>query len=201
MNRFGLAILALVIGQSLFLAAMVWDRVSLLRSENVVTLRTAPVDPRDIFRGDYVILNYDIAQLPLAYLEGDSDFTSGDTVLVELAQENETWKAVSVWHEGHEAAPDDLIIRGRITYISPPATTASPGSEGGVPAPPCTDCSVLNVDYGIESYFVPEGEGRALEDERNAGKLTVDVALGDDGIPAIKRLRIDGTPVYEEPLF
>lgn len=201
MNRFGLAVLALVIGQSLFLAAMVWDRVSLLRSGNVVTLRTAPVDPRDIFRGDYVILNYDIAQLPLAYLEGDSDFTSGDTVLVELAQENETWKAVSVWHEGHEAAPDDLIIRGRITYISPPATTASPGSEGGVPAPPCTDCSVLNVDYGIESYFVPEGEGRALEDERNAGKLTVDVALGDDGIPAIKRLRIDGTPVYEEPLF
>ena len=96
MSRFGLAVLALVVGQSLFLAAMVWDRVALLRSDNVVTLRTAPVDPRDIFRGDYVILTYDIAQLPLAYLEGDSDFTSGDTVLVELAQEGETWKAVSV---------------------------------------------------------------------------------------------------------
>lgn len=201
MNRFALAVLALLIGQSLFLGAMVWDRVSLLRSENVVTLKTAPVDPRDIFRGDYVILTYDIAQLPLAYLEGDSDFTSGDTVLVELAQENETWKAVSVWHEGHEAAPDDRIIRGRITYMSPPATTASPGSEGDVPAPPCSDCSVLNVTYGIESYFVPEGEGRELENIRNDGKLTVDVALGKDGTPAIKQLRIDGDPVYEEPLF
>ena len=57
MNRFALAVIALLIGQSLFLGAMVWDRVSLLRSVDVVTLRTAPVDQRDIFRGDYVILN------------------------------------------------------------------------------------------------------------------------------------------------
>ena len=48
MNRFALAVLALVVGQSLFLGAMVWDRVSLLRSENVVTLKTAPVDPRAV---------------------------------------------------------------------------------------------------------------------------------------------------------
>ena len=60
---------------------------------------------------------------------------------------------------------------------------------------------MLNVTYGIESYFVPEGEGRELENIRNDGKLTVDVALGKDGTPAIKQLRIDGEPVYEEPLF
>ncbi|MEQ8611292.1 MAG: GDYXXLXY domain-containing protein, partial [Parvibaculum sp.] len=71
MNRFALAVLALLIGQSLFLAAMVWDRVSLLRSDTVVTLETAPVDPRDIFRGDYVILNYAISSLALDNLDGD----------------------------------------------------------------------------------------------------------------------------------
>ena len=48
---------------------------------------------------------------------------------------------------------------------------------------------------------MPEGEGRELEHQRNEGRLTVDVALDDDGTPAIKQLRLDGEPVYEEPLF
>ena len=77
MNRFALAVIALLIGQSLFLGAMVWDRVSLLRSGDVVTLRTAPVDPRDIFRGDYVILNYDISRLHIAELGSRPMATSG----------------------------------------------------------------------------------------------------------------------------
>ena len=65
----------------------------------------------------------------------------------------------------------------------------------------CPDCGRAIVSYGIESYFVPEGEGRELEDSRNAGRITVDVALGKDGTPAIKQLRLDGEPVYQEPLF
>jgi uncharacterized membrane-anchored protein len=61
--------------------------------------------------------------------------------------------------------------------------------------------SVASIAFGIESYFVPEGEGRTLEQERNARNLSVDVALASDGEAAIKGIRIDGQPVYEEPLF
>jgi len=63
--RFGMALIVLALGQTLFLGAMIWDRVTLLRSPDVVTLKTAPIDPRDIFRGYYVILSYEISQLPL----------------------------------------------------------------------------------------------------------------------------------------
>jgi uncharacterized membrane-anchored protein len=30
-----------------------------------VLLKTAPVDPRDFLRGDYVVLNYDISSVPV----------------------------------------------------------------------------------------------------------------------------------------
>ena len=198
MSRFGLAVLALVVGQSLFLAAMVWDRVALLRSDNVVTLRTAPVDPRDIFRGDYVILNYDIARIRIAEVEGDDDFGYDDDILVELTPDGDVWKAAAIWASPHEPQPGNRIIRGRVnSFIGQSRPTSEPGAE----AVPCPNCGTVGIDYGIESYFVPEGEGRELEHQRNEGRLTVDVALDDDGTPAIKQLRIDGEPVYEEPLF
>ena len=198
MNRFALAVLALLIGQSLFLGAMVFDRVSLLRSENVVTLKTAPVDPRDIFRGDYVILSYDIARIRLADVDGDDDFGYDDGIFVELAPDGETWNAVAIWRENREPQEGHLIIRGQVnSIVGETRPTGIPERD----STPCPNCGTVGVDYGIESYFVPEGEGRELENIRNDGKLTVDVALGKDGTPAIKQLRIDGEPVYEEPLF
>ena len=38
----------------------------------------------------------------------------------------------------------------------------------------------LHIDYGIESYFVPEGEGKDLERARN-GELEVIIALDLNG--------------------
>ena len=38
----------------------------LLRRGTVVLLESAPVDPRDLLRGDYVILSYKISVLPAA---------------------------------------------------------------------------------------------------------------------------------------
>ncbi|MDZ4380338.1 MAG: GDYXXLXY domain-containing protein [Parvibaculum sp.] len=198
MSRFALAVLALLIGQSLFLGAMVFGRVSLLRSENVVTLRTAPVDPRDIFRGDYVILSYDIARIRLADVDGDDDFGYDDGIFVELAPDGETWNAVAIWRENREPQEDHLIIRGQVNSIVGETRPTGIPERDSIP---CPNCGTVGIDYGIESYFVPEGEGRELENIRNDGKLTVDVALGKDGTPAIKQLRIDGEPVYEEPLF
>ncbi len=41
-----------------FSSYMVWKRVSLLKHGREITVDVVPVDPRDIFRGDYVILGY-----------------------------------------------------------------------------------------------------------------------------------------------
>jgi uncharacterized membrane-anchored protein len=51
-------IILAVILQLVVLAYMAGEREYILRRGKVIYLRTAPIDPRDLFRGDYVRLNY-----------------------------------------------------------------------------------------------------------------------------------------------
>ena len=39
---------------------IVWDRISLLKNGREIVLPIIPVDPRSLFRGDYVILDYPV---------------------------------------------------------------------------------------------------------------------------------------------
>ena len=45
---------------------MVADRQALLRTGREIVLQVQPVDPRDLFRGDYVILGYGISPVSLS---------------------------------------------------------------------------------------------------------------------------------------
>ena len=66
------------------------------------------------------------------------------------------------------------------------------------------DCSGgrrrLGVSYGIESYFVPQGQGVAIERTEKA-RIEVVAAVSPSGDAAIKRLLIDGKPVHSEPPY
>lgn len=182
LGRFGSAVILLVIVQTLILGWMVADRVMILKSNSVVTLKSEPVDPRDLFRGDYVTLTYAITTLPITTLNGDLAWKDGETIFVELMPVKDEWKAIAAFHSHTEPTPGNEIIRGQIDYLDETR-------------------NIAHVKYGIERYYVPEGEGHTLEDQRNKRALSVDVALASDGEAAIKGLRIDGQPVYQEPLF
>lgn len=181
-GRYASAVLALVLLQTLILGWMVAQRVAILRSGTVVTLQSEPVDPRDIFRGDYVTLAYGITTIDLTTVNGDLKWKDGETIYVELTPSKDTWRAMAVFHTYPAPALGNKIIRGHIDYLDETR-------------------NVARISYGVERYYVPEGEGRALENERNARALSVDVALAGNGEAAIKGIRIDGKPVYEEPVF
>lgn len=181
-GRFGSTVLVLAIIQTLILVWMVASRVMILHSPSVVTLQSEPVDPRDLFRGDYVTLSYAISSLSFTEINGDMKWQDGDTIYVEMTPSKDTWRAVAAFHATVVPALGNKIIRGRIDYLDETR-------------------NVARVTYGIERYYVPEGEGRALEDQRNEHALSVDVALAGDGEAAIKGIRLNGEPVYKEPLF
>ena len=61
-------------------------------------------------------------------------------------------------------------------------------------------CPVVGVEYGIEAYFVPEGEGRAIETTEKS-RLEIVAAVARSGDAAIKRLLLDGKMLYTEPLY
>lgn len=183
---FGVAALV----QIALLAVMIIDRVQVLRDGVEVTLQTRPVDPRDFLRGDYVVLGYDITQLPTGSLRDQPSGERHPLVYVKLAPNPDgVYQAVSV-HAGPVAVTSpEVLIRGRATHGATCGTKSN------------AFCENVTLRYNLESYFVPEGEGRKLEDQRNQRKLQVVAAVLPSGRAAIKRLLIDGKPVYEEPWF
>lgn len=60
-----------------------------LRTGQEILLKTVPVDPRDLFRGDYVILRYDISTINTDSLGNKgSEFRENDTIYVVLNVDN-----------------------------------------------------------------------------------------------------------------
>jgi uncharacterized membrane-anchored protein len=176
--------------QVVLLAVMIIDRAQILREGTEVTLQTRPVDPRDLLRGDYVVLGYDISQLSAGPLLNQPAGSRNPMLFVKLAPNRDgLYEAVSVHADPVAITSPELLIRGRV------ADGATCGSSGRV------FCDKLQVRYNLERYFVPQGEGKKLEQTRNQRKLVVVAAVLPSGRAAIKRLLVDGEPVYEEPWF
>ena len=85
----GLRIVIVVALQTAALFVMVGMKQYTLSTGAPIVLKTEPIDPRSLFSGDYVRLNYSISQLPIDQLAGDRTFERGDTIYVLLRQEEE----------------------------------------------------------------------------------------------------------------
>ena len=133
-TRARIALVALAGAQLLFPLGMIgWNELQLALGTEV-RLKTAPVDPVDLFRGRYVALRYEISSLPV-----DGDVRRGDTVYVVLERSAEIWTGGSASTSRPE---DGTFIRGRVTS---------------------GDRSRASIEYGIETYFVDEDEAPELE--------------------------------------
>jgi uncharacterized membrane-anchored protein len=188
-NRIVLSLVIVALAQTAVLAGMVGDRVRLLKSGREIVLPIVPVDPRDLFRGEYVRLGYDINSVPARLLEGPlPDANAAFYVTLERKPDG-AWAPVKLartWSE--ENAPDRIVLKAR-------------AQSGRLYQDPSNPNATYFVRYGIESYFVPEGEGPRLEALARDKKLAARIAVDKGGNAAIKGLIIDGAQQYEEPLF
>lgn len=174
--------------------AMVLPRAAILRNGQEVRLEIAPVDPRDLFRGDYVILAYRIGTVDMP-AGVTAPFTRGQPVFVTLRPDaSNKARAVAISAERPAVSGNDIVIAGAVT-----ATSTCRLNDAGN-----RDCklgsSAVGVRYGLESYFVPQGEGKQIE-LMEKSRLEVVAAVAPSGQAAIKRLLIDGVPVYDEPPY
>src|SRR3954452_10977974 len=106
-----------ILVQCALLVLMVADRMQILREGTEVTLQTQPVDPRDLLRGDYVVLRYDISQLAAGALAGKPAAERGGGVFVKTPP-NATGlsEAVSFHAEPVAVTAPEVLIRGRVAY-------------------------------------------------------------------------------------
>lgn len=141
-----------------------------IRTGEQVLLKTMPVDPRDLFRGDYIVLRYEISSLDLDKTPAErTDFKIDDKIYVSLKKENNYGIPLRVYKN----IPKDekLFLKGTVKRVRD---------------------RNLTVEYGIESYFVPEGKGMGIASGRG---LDVKVSIDKFGNSAIKSLLADGTEV------
>jgi uncharacterized membrane-anchored protein len=181
------AFLAAFVIQAALLAWIIADRALLLARGAEIRLAVVPVDPRDLLRGDYVVLSYPISRLDAGRLGGDDVFNIGQPVFVALRKEGDGWAADAIYEKRPSGA---FGIAGVVNDIN--TGTGKCGTE---------DCLAFSVGYNLEKFFVPEGQGRELEKLRNGRRLEVDVAVGSNGHAALKRLLVDGTPAFQETFF
>ncbi|NOT41476.1 MAG: GDYXXLXY domain-containing protein [Alphaproteobacteria bacterium] len=180
-------ILLLAAAQTIALGYMIVDRQAMLNASRVVTLKVVPVDPMDPLRGEFVILNYAISRLKPAELDGEDKFNNADTIYVTLQNKGEDWAAVAIGHRP-VAVQGGVVIKGTVNYANEFTVDAKTTTE-------------LNITYGIESFFVPQGMGRDIEDTRQKGDLTADIAIDPKGRAAIKAMRRKGEVFYVEGIL
>lgn len=169
------AVLALL--QTAALAAMAGDRIWLLKTGREVVVPVEPVDPRSLFRGDYVRLGFSFTgSIPEPVERSETPETI--YVTLETAADGRVlYKRVSATHPGR-SADNEFVLRAERRHFGWP-----------------------RVRFGFESYFVPEGKGLALEKLVATSKLSVVLAVDGRGRAAIKGLMIDGKKVYDEQVW
>lgn len=163
--------------QMVVLLAMIGAKEADLRTGTEVRLKTVPVDPRSLFQGDYVILRYAIGvprpagTLPRGWMDENRP-QPGAKVYVRLREAGDFWVANGYHFARAKAGP--VAIKGEMT------------AEG-------------ILDFGIGTYFVPEGTGRPIE---RAEDVIVEAVVDQDGNAVIKQVLVDGEPfeaVREHP--
>ena len=145
MNQFTVvrALIVVAVFQVLVLAGEYLGSVYPLWTGERVILEIIPVDPRSLFRGNFVRLNYEIANLDERAIAEDAKFKKGDVAYLTLEETDRVFHP----HKISRDKPDQgVFIRGRVTNFY-----REPGKAS------------LTMNYGIEAYFA--SKKRALEIE------------------------------------
>ncbi len=178
---------AVAILQSGALYAMVAQRASILRSGTNITLLTEPVDPHDLLRGDYVTLGYGISNVEAGKVSGTPPVADGlaDIYVTVKQGDDGAWMfSEASWQKREGLSDGEVQLRGRTTSHNNAAAY-----------------SQLRVTYGVERYYVPEGDGLAIENQQRERKIEAVIAVSPNGDAQIRALKDEGKLLYEEPMY
>jgi uncharacterized membrane-anchored protein len=130
-----------------------------------VRLRAEPVDPLDIFRGNYVVLRYEISSLQVAF-----DVSRGQRICARLSEANDEWRAEGFGLAERPSSGEAICGRAR----------------GDAPAG-----GQVGVEYGIETYYASSERAQEIERSIGRGQVYAVIDLDDDGSARLERLEID----------
>jgi uncharacterized membrane-anchored protein len=159
-------VVIIIIVWGLFLLVFMGYKQFIFYTGTDVTLKTVPVDPRDLFRGEYVILNYTINSINLdSILTIEKSFKKNDEIYLKLEMNSKYAKAIEVSKNRFKSG---IGIKGVVSSWNE---------------------NRLDVKYGIETYFVRQGKGKEIESKIE--KIDVVVTIDKYGKALIKKLQFE----------
>ena len=164
--------------QVIIILIIILFKVAVLSGGTPVMLKVQPVDPRDLLRGDYMVLRYErVSQIDKSYF-AYNNVKVGDTVYVPLA--NYRGEKYSYAQYGiSKVLPTGKGSYYRETVFIKGRVSADMGNS-------------YNVLYNIEEYFIPEGVGQNPGWSATRNDVGVEVLVGDNGDAVLKQLYVDG---------
>lgn len=167
------------------LFAGIEKRAQILRNGQDIVVQTSRLDPRDLMRGDYVILGYDFSSIAQKEVQGATEHYSGNVFVVVKKGADGLWHLSRTSVKAFDdLAGDEVQLKGETTH---PFWNLTDGNIG--------------LRFGIERYYVPEGEGLAIEGELREDNITAVIAVSKAGTAQIKALQNKGVKIYQEPLY
>ena len=123
-----------------------FKQYTVLTGETVL-LKVQPMDPRDLVQSNRTTVRYDISSISPGEVVWDEDAPRccEAPVYVELQRQDDGyWKAIAV-HGGRDHTRDGTeIIRGEVQDAYAP------------------EWQTIEITYGIEQIFIPEGSGGSV---------------------------------------
>lgn len=177
-----IAFILLVLLQLGVLTFMISYQKHLLKTGTSILLECEPIDPRSLFSGDYVILNYKIHNLSqcikskeCASLKPEeiSDFEKGDTIYLALqTKEKNPFAQVVSYSKNFKKLKlkYPIIIKSIVT-----------------------SWRTYRVSIGANHYYVPQFEGKKIEKEMK--NVSAEVVISKNGKSALKKLFINNKEV------
>jgi len=154
--------------QILFLLLMIGMKQFTLYTGKKILLEIVPIDPRDIFRGEYVRLNYKISTIKLPNVR---EIKKNSVVYVTLKKTEKYWEPLAVNQEKPILGEGEIFLVGKKRWGN-------------------------HIEYGIESFFVPEGKAIEIERDRENVK-SVEVSVDRFGNSVIHQILINDKPLKQ----
>ncbi|WP_444933698.1 GDYXXLXY domain-containing protein [Microbulbifer sp. JTAC008] len=137
-----------------------------------VTVKTVPVDPRSLFRGNYAQLNYAFSTLDKSLFKGQGRLRQGEVVYVGL-----------------EKGASGLYERASVSLEKPQGGVFIRGRVAGQNFWNSSDS--YRIRYGIEAYFAPKEKALDLEKQLREGGVA-ELMISADGRASLKVVRGSG---------
>jgi len=148
----------------------------------VVTLKVRPVDPRSLFMGNYMALDYEICDINLSAVRHDPRLANGqwgDTVYVTLIPGKPGARVESVTTSLPPARQDRPCLRAEFITVT--------GFQ-------------LRVFYGLDRYYIPETAQEQVNrlwwrPGKQPPQVTAEIAILGKGKAVIRGVLVDGKPL------